>query len=111
MNKIIIQRTTTIAILAIIVATTTTATNVRAGAFGDLGNAIDKAGSDYKQGKSDGESAGVNGGSSNCPSNDTAYCLGYSTGYSKGSESRETVDRNSGNREDDGEFVESDDDN
>ena len=74
---------------------TTTATNVQASGFKDLGrdlgnaledlgNGIDDASANYKQGYADGERAGVRGGSSECQSSDGVYCVGYNTGYGVG---------------------------
>lgn len=91
---------------------TTTATNVQASGFKDLGrdlgnaledlgNGIDDASANYKQGYADGERAGVRGGSSECQSSDGVYCVGYNTGYGVGQRSSNVVNQNSDDNDDD----------
>ena len=79
-----------LAIVAVMAATSTlTQQNVKASNFfQDLGESIDDASDDYKEGDRDGENAGEDdypNFNSTCPPHDgLAYCAGYTLGYGRG---------------------------
>jgi hypothetical protein len=116
--------TTTIAVLAIIVTTTTTATSVPVKASNnnndnDNDNCAEKSVlaelacegqgivKSYNQGVADGRQAAFDGKSNECPESDSlsGYCLGFGTGWNRVNYAQKELNRDNGNREDDGEFV------
>lgn len=101
-----------IAVLAILVMTTTTATNVSASSncaqksfLAELACEGQGVLSAYNQGEADGKQAAINGQSNECPQSDSlsGYCLGFGSGWNKITYAQKEL--NSVQSSDDGEFI------